>query len=249
MQLLLTSHSTHIAAKLSLGNTATIYNDREQGRLAVHYVLSGLNDTATVHYLSKYLDATKSRMLFARKIILVEGIAEQLLIPKFFELHCGSTLEKQGCNVINVCGVAFKHFLKVIGAGFFVKCVVSTDRDTGTATRGRASALKEEFDQEDLIRVEITDTATFETDLIEANKSGPGKEILLDALRATRPRSGEKLARELGVGDIDVEDFYGQIKGYKSEFAFNLLGELEDVEDPEGFTVPGYIQRGFEFLE
>jgi len=248
MQLLLTSHSTHIAAKLSLENTAIIYNNREEGRLDVHYVLSGLSDARTVHYLSKYLDATKSRMFFARKILLVEGIAEQLLIPRFYELHCGSTVERRGCNVINVCGVAFRHFLKVIGSGFFVRCVVFTDSDTGTKGEQRARALKREFDQRDLILVEITDTATFETDLIEANKRGPGKQILLDALKVTRPRSGAKLAEELGVKDIDVDAFYEQVNGHKSEFAFNLLAQLEDVPDGSALAIPEYVRRGFEFL-
>ncbi len=40
MQLLLTSHSTHIAAKLNLGNTVIIFNDAEKSCLSSHYILA-----------------------------------------------------------------------------------------------------------------------------------------------------------------------------------------------------------------
>ena len=182
MQLLLTSHSTHIAAKLNLENTVIIFNDQEQHTLKSHYILSRLDvksEKSTIHYLSRYLDTTKSRMFFARKIILVEGIAEQLLIPKFFEIYCENCIEKEGCNVVNVNGVAFKHFLKVIRNGFFIKCLVLTDRDTGKKTQERAEDLKKEFDEGKIIRVEITENTTFEKDIIAANRNGKGKTILL----------------------------------------------------------------------
>ena len=99
MQLLITSHSTHIAARLHLENTAVMFRDRARNGIGSHYVLAGLDpkkEKPTIHYLSKYIDATKSRLFFARKVILVEGIAEQLLIPAFFELYSGHTLEEEG---------------------------------------------------------------------------------------------------------------------------------------------------------
>lgn len=251
MQLLLTSHSTHIAAKLNLGNTVIIFNDAERSCLSSHYILSGLDtkkDKQTIHYLSKYLDATKSRMFFARKIILIEGIAEQLLIPKFFELHFGSSVERQSCNVINVGGVAFRHFLKVIISGFFIKCVVFTDRDTDKRSEDRAENLKRDFDHTDLVAIEISEESTFEKDLIAANRIGKGKEIILDALRETRPINGKKLADTLGNRDIDVQLFFDEIENYKSEFAFNLLKQLNKPEIQLGFTIPNYIKRGFKFM-
>ncbi len=249
MQLLLTSHSTHIAAKLNLENTVIVFYNQAQQTLNSHYILSGLDgkrEKSTIHYLSKYLDTTKSRMFFARKIILVEGIAEQLLIPKFFEIYCANCVEKEGCNIINVNGVAFKHFLKIIRNGFFIKCLVLTDRDTGKTTQERAEDLKEEFDKGKIIRIEITEDTTFEKDIIATNRTGKGKSILLKALTATKPINGPKLSKELGESDIDVGTFFGEIEHYKAEFAFNLFAELET--DPKGFNIPEYIKKGFKFM-
>jgi predicted ATP-dependent endonuclease of OLD family len=251
MQLLLTTHSTHIAAKISLSNSVVIFND-SNNEPASHYILSGIDEEgekSTIHYLSKYIDATKSRMFFARKIVLVEGIAEQLLIPIFYKNCSDKTLEKVGCNIINVSGVAFSHFLKVIGSGFFIKGLVLTDRDTGKETEERAADLKSEFDQEQLIRVEISDESTFEKDLVAANKNGKGKEILLNALRETKPQRGPQYEKEVGESDLKIDSFFSEIERYKSEFAFNLASQLKDPVNWNGFIIPTYIERGFQFME
>lgn len=251
MQLLLTTHSTHIAAKMSLKNSVILFNNN-YNRPASHYILSGIDEKAeknTVHYLSKYIDATKSRMFFARKIILVEGIAEQLLIPLFFRKNSDKTLEKVGCNIINVNGVAFNHFLKIIRSGFFIKGLVLTDSDTGKKTEERAADLKEEFDKKGLIRVEISEESTFEKDLIKANMSGKGKEILLSALNKTKPQRGPEFKKEIGGNDLGVESFFSEIENYKSEFAFNLASQLKDKKNLEEFEIPKYIEKGFQFME
>ncbi|MBW2643010.1 MAG: AAA family ATPase, partial [Deltaproteobacteria bacterium] len=150
MQLLLTTHSTNVAAKMSLNSSVIVFND-QNGSPSSHYILSGIDESkekSTIHYLSKFIDATKSRMFFARKLILVEGIAEQLLIPLFFKDDSEETLEKVGCNIINVSGVAFSHFLKIIQSGFFIKGLVLTDRDTGKKTEERAADLKKDYEHE-----------------------------------------------------------------------------------------------------
>lgn len=249
IQLLLTSHSTHIAAKLDLENTVVLFAEPETGRLSSHYILSGIDITKeqdAVRFLSLYLDATKSRMFFARRLILVEGIAEQTLVPRFFELHKGESLERHGATVLNVHGVAFRHFLTIIKNGFFRKCVVLTDQDTGTATENRATNLKSEFDDGKVIQIEITTTSTFEKEVISANVSGKGKGIILDALKATRPQIGQEIAAKAGKGSVDVDACFDAIADYKAEFAFNLAKRLD--KDSTGFILPNYIQNAFSFL-
>lgn len=255
LQLILTSHSSHITSKLSLANTLVLF--KEGNNIKSHYILNGLDkeeDNESINYLAKYLDATKSTMFFSRKLILVEGIAEQLLMPKFFEKVTGKTLEKENCTVINVNGVAFEHFLKVIKNGFFVKCVVFTDSDADKQTKNRAPELKTEYDSNKIL-VQITDKTTFEKDLIESNKTvtkvlGKNKNILLDILEKTKQKtrtnqSIEKYREGLN-SDIDIDDFFTEIKKYKSEFAFNLLDKMN--EDLSKINVPTYIENGLIFL-
>lgn len=251
MQLLITSHSTHIAAKLSLENSCVIFYDLKTKKNQAHYVLDGLDtkkEADTISYLKRYLDATKSRIFFTRKVILVEGFAEQFLIPEFFKAIYGEeqSLEKNDCNVVNVNGVAFKHFLRIIKNGYFIKCLVFTDQDTGTKTENRATQLRADFNQPDLIDVEMTKLSTFEKDLIDSNKSGGGKKVLIETLKLVKPTGGVEFEKTVGKNDIDIEAFFLEIKNYKSEFAFRLAEQMKIM--PGALVIPDYIKNGFGFL-
>ena len=149
LQLILTSHSPYIATKLGFDTIYVLYKD-QKSKAQKHNLLSGLKDTDdTVRYLRKFLDATNSKMFFAKKIILVEGISEQILIPALFRMSRDKTLEQCGCNIISVNGVSFRHFLEVIRNGYFIKCLVLTDKDSDGKREGsgRASKLKEEYEK------------------------------------------------------------------------------------------------------
>ncbi|WP_295794679.1 AAA family ATPase [Mucilaginibacter sp.] len=247
-QLLLTSHSTHITGKLSLENSVVLFKDLISGEIKCHYLLDKLDvlkEAQSIAYLEKYLDATKSCMFFSRKVILVEGISEQILLPVLYKRHKNVTFEKIGCSVINVNGVAFSHFLKVVKNGFFVKCLVLTDSDTNKRTENRANNLKSEFSSP-VILVEKSDKSQFEKDLIDSNKNGSGKAILLSALIKTKPTNGKAFEQVTGTNDIDVETFFSEIEQYKSEFSFNLSKELS--LKTATFILPSYIIRGLDFI-
>lgn len=260
LQLILTSHSTHVAAKLALENTVVLFQSETGNSLAAHYILDGIDPVKnknTIRFLSLYLDATKSCMFFARRLILVEGISEQAVIPILFEQETGWTLESIGCTVINVNGVAFRHFLTIIQNGFFKKCVVLTDSDTGTKTENRAASLKNDFDNIHNITIEFTKESTFEKDLIAANKSGDTKELLFDALSMTKPRNGPKFKKGTGDKDIDVSAFFNEIEDYKAEFAFSLVTTVtnepqraeQEKRQVRELTVPPYILDAFTFIQ
>jgi predicted ATP-dependent endonuclease of OLD family len=260
LQLVLTSHSTHIAAKLELDNTAVLFKSDIDGKLRVHYILDGIDrvkNRAAIRFLSLYLDATKSRMLFARRLILVEGIAEQTVIPLLFEQSEGKSLEAIGCTVLNVNGVAFRHFLTVVNNGFFKKCVVLTDSDTGTKVEDRADKLSADYANITHIKVESTESSTFEKDLIEANKAGDKREFLFDALTLTKPNNGPKFKLDTGAREINVTNFFSEIEDYKAEFAFALASVLsEEIKTaykegrtPKKLSIPTYITSAFNFIK
>lgn len=90
-QSILTTHSTHITASASLSSYITL-TPPEDGSAVESAALSqnsGLKD-GEVADLERYLDATKSNLLFARKVMLVEGPAELFLIP------AGNTKHRSG---------------------------------------------------------------------------------------------------------------------------------------------------------
>ena len=58
------------------------------------------------------MDATKSDMLFAQRVILVEGLAEQLLLSVMAE-YINESLEDNHIAVINIGGGYFDHILNL----------------------------------------------------------------------------------------------------------------------------------------
>lgn len=276
LQIILTSHSTHITSKLELDSTVVVFNDKEINSVSNHYILNNFANAKgkldakakhSIRYLTRFLDATKSTMFFSRKLIFVEGIAEQTLLPIFFERSYRRTLEKEGISIVNVNGVAFEHFLKILKNGYFIKCLVLTDSDINTKQRKRAENLKAEYKEfSNIIDIKFTTTSTFEIEIIEENKKDESnRTTILEAISLTRPNSGgAEFAAEFNKS-LDTASFFhliepkneeGEKSGdYKSEFATNLADLLSLTIQKEDeyiykndFFVPKYILDGFSFL-
>lgn len=116
-QIFVTTHSTFITAASQLDDLICLYRDGIN--VCVAYPGKAfesnkggekvINETSK-KYVQRFLDATKSNMLFAEKIIMVEGIAEQLLIPIMAEYE-GISLADNHVAVLQVGGRYFEHFL------------------------------------------------------------------------------------------------------------------------------------------
>lgn len=135
-QIFVTTHSTHITSAVSLDEIICLHN--ENGETNVGYPKSVfLNENGTENikskkYVQRFLDATKSDMLFAQKVLFVEGIAEQLLLS-IFANYLDKSLEDHHVAVINVGGRYFNHFLCLFDGEkentIPKKIVCLTDRD------------------------------------------------------------------------------------------------------------------------
>lgn len=248
IQLILTSHSNHITTKIDFDNTVILYNDNNT--LATHYVLQGFSSTAEdkrrIKYLRKYLDSENVNLFYSRKIILVEGISEKLLIPVFYKIEQSESLEKANSCIVNVNGLAFKNFLDIIKNGYHTKCLVLTDSDKDTKAADRAENLSTAYSDIVQISVSISEQTTFEKDIIASNQSGQGKQILFKVLEQVRPIAGKAYSTEIGEADIVVDTYFDLIEEFKSDFAYQLMIELE--ENSTGFNIPNYIKEGITFL-
>lgn len=119
-QVFLTTHSTHVTAAAGLDSIICMSAPAEKADPRVSYPGKVFADTpqgrTSKKYVERFLDATKSAMLFAKGIILVEGLAEQLLIPCLAE-YMELPLETKHVALVPVGGSTFKHFLPLFGVG------------------------------------------------------------------------------------------------------------------------------------
>lgn len=129
-QIFVTSHSTHITSAVSLDEIICLHN--EEGITTIGYPGKTFPDEKSKKYVQRFLDATKSDMLFAQKIMLVEGIAEQILMSVFAQ-YIDESLEDSHIAVVNVGGRYFNHFLHLFDSNkehTIKKAVICiTDRD------------------------------------------------------------------------------------------------------------------------
>jgi putative ATP-dependent endonuclease of OLD family len=127
-QFILTTHSTTLGASIDLRNLIICKGFEAFPMAATYTELSQKN----YDYLGRFLDATKANLFFARGVILVEGDAENLLIPTLAEI-IGRPLHRYGVSIVNVGSIAFLHYANVFqrkdGKGMGIRVAVVTDKD------------------------------------------------------------------------------------------------------------------------
>jgi putative ATP-dependent endonuclease of the OLD family len=129
-QAILTTHSTHITANAGLASYVVL-TQRGAPAIASSVPTNGAQlESTEVRDLERYLDATRSNLLFARKVMLVEGPAELFLIPALLKQVKGVDLEREGISVIPIYGVHFNVYAKLFSANALPKkCAIVTDGD------------------------------------------------------------------------------------------------------------------------
>jgi len=116
MQVIVTTHSTVISSAVSINNV--IHVSRLERPLAVALRLCGLSEPSR-KFVDRWLDVTKSNLLFAKGVVLVEGIAEAIVVPELARvvLHRlgegKNSLDDYGVSVINLNGIYFKYFMQL----------------------------------------------------------------------------------------------------------------------------------------
>jgi len=129
-QSILTTHSTHLTAQAGLKSYVVL---TQTGEPAVASSVPAKNnelDEDDIGDLERYLDATKSNLLYARKVMLVEGPAELFLIPALIKKVKGIDLAREGVSVIPIYGVHFDVYARLFSEdGLPKKCAIVTDGD------------------------------------------------------------------------------------------------------------------------
>ena len=113
-QIFITSHSPNITAAVNLDDIIVLYKDNNEVRVAYpgRVFTNTKEDIVSKSYVQRFIDVTKADIFFAKNLILVEGIAEQLLFPEFARiLTCDLT--DAHVSVVNIGGRYFEHFLKL----------------------------------------------------------------------------------------------------------------------------------------
>lgn len=117
-QIFITSHSSNITAAVDLNDVIVLYKDINKNMNVAYpgkvFDENDPEDQKSKKYVQRFLDVTKADIFFAQNVILVEGLAEQLLVPEFAKaLNPDNDLIENHTSIINIGGRYFDHFLKL----------------------------------------------------------------------------------------------------------------------------------------
>jgi putative ATP-dependent endonuclease of the OLD family len=227
---LLTTHSPHVVS-VSPVRSLVLLRHSKADNASVGVSTANLRLTPVeLADIERYLDVTRGEIAFAKGVILVEGEAEEFVVPVLAN-RLGYDLDKLGITVCSVGGTHFLPYVKFLGPhGLQLPYAVITDEDP-TRTGGKLGLsrartlvkyLDSDFDDGDLVETAKTHgiflTAhTFEVAMWNAGRKTTLKTAFLDLVgnTAARKRANDEWKDESGIVDFaqmlrDIENNVGK---------------------------------------
>lgn len=126
-QVFLSTHSTHISSASEISDMNIL--GLSGNSVDVYQPANGLGDIECSR-IERYLNATRSTLLFAKGVILVEGDAELILIPELVKTVLGVSLDELGISLVSMDSAFFEHLSTLFHSDRVRKnCAIITDSD------------------------------------------------------------------------------------------------------------------------
>lgn len=260
VQTILTSHSTHIVSQVPLSTVVSLTKRQDATVATGNLALNASLSAPEVADLERYLDSTKSSLLFARKVMLVEGASELFLIPALFQSILGVNLEREGISLVAIHGVHFDVYTKLFCSGSLEKkCAVIADADLSP------SDASDEFDaaedapdlmalQSDFVRVFLGAT-TFERELVSEETLPMFIETVrvLNAPQILHQLEQGLIHLNLGILDEAAErqlltDLGGAVLRTAKRFGKARFAQIAARFSGQATAMPEYIEQAYDWL-
>jgi len=108
VQIIITTHSPNLASAIDLENIVIIHNRHAYPMSAEQTQL----EKSDYRFLQRFLDVTKANLFFARAVVIVEGDAENILLPTLAKL-IGRDFTEYGVSIVNVGGVGLRRYARI----------------------------------------------------------------------------------------------------------------------------------------
>lgn len=108
IQIIVTTHSPNLASAIQLDNLVLMSSGKAFSLCAGKTEL----DPADYGFLSRFLDVTKANLFFARGLMIVEGDAENILLPTLAHI-LRRDFTGNGVSIVNVGGIGLRRFARI----------------------------------------------------------------------------------------------------------------------------------------
>jgi putative ATP-dependent endonuclease of OLD family len=271
IQVIATTHSPNLASSVGVENVVVLrtrheteQDDQQQPVIRRKTCALALVDLKLDHddlrKIGQYLDATRAAILFARRIILVEGTAEAVLLPVLarelvFQGDSAKRREFHAVTIVNVGSVDFSPYIRLLltsidGLSVVDHLVVITDKDP--KPDDNKGGDQEDADRLDKLRKLQQELGadrltlalaeyTLEADLLGESENEP---VLRTAYLKQHPRSKEKW-QAIADANESAKELYRKLRAdkrfiSKGEFAHDIALAIRDGKK---FVVPTYLRE------
>lgn len=252
VQVLMTTHSDNLSAASKISRMNIISKQDNGSKVMQPYI--GLEEEEISH-IERYLDVKRSELLFSKSVILVEGDAEEILIPVMVKKCLGVSLDEMGISLINIGSIGFENIYKLFhDLRINKKCAIVSDLDTpidfsdegqnNAYDRGkeRKKKLEEESRKNKWVKG-FFGKYTFEIEIVKGN------EEYIDALidkTYTKDSTRKDKKKDIRSDKVEV---YGDVmlkmaNANKKGWNALMLSELVDKK----CWIPEYIQNALVFV-
>jgi len=253
---IISTHSPQLATAAALKDLVLLKTHGKHGCKATSaYEFLKTLDTRSQKDLERFLDITKSEMLFSKGVLFVEGDVEMMLVSEFANI-IGKPLDDYGISVCNVNGAHFNHVV-TLAYNFHIPWVVITDGDPYRPVTG----LQRAIDLTKLIKPSIQNRLKTLHDNGERVKALRGlrrlgifvndwtieasllKSGLWNELKQTFAELGSELGEKVHAGAAHIDAYnadpsddnlkrilttISDVRWGKGRFAHRLIGHIKD---------------------
>ena len=233
IQLILTTHSPNLASKIKLKSLVVCNNSNAFPMGNKHTQL----DESDYKFLERFLDTTKSNLFFAKGVILVEGWAEELIIPSLAN-KIGLPLTENGVSVINLGNTAFLRYSRIFQRSeeeygkFDIPVSIITDLDLKPTEEdgNKEDKIKQKKDKYngETVNTFVSPQWTLEYCLAKSESIGEQfRNIVKEVHSGTNwDDFMEKLSEKLGNKSLN-----------KTEIAYRLAEQLDETSSTENSEI------------
>lgn len=214
-QIIIATHNSLISTRLDLRKSILINSSSKKP-----VTLKNLSNS-TAKFFMKAPDNNILELVLSRKVILVEGDAEYMLIDAMYSKETGRSLEADNVHVISVGGTSFKRYME-LAKELAIKTAVVRDNDKDYQMNCVENYIEHVSDRIKVFSDENPERYTFEVCLYQDNKA------ICDKIF-----SGGKI-RKMPLGFM---------LSHKAESAFQLLDNYSEL-----LIVPDYIKRAITWI-
>lgn len=220
-QIIVATHNNMIASRLNLNNVLWI---TEEGVKSLAGVKSDVAE-----FFVRADDNAFLQLLLSKKVFLVEGATEFLLLPMFYQQITRYTIEEDGISVISCNGISYMRYLE-IAKTTGKRIAVITDNDENAHRITDAASFNQANNLQHIFMGATVDEWTWEACIYKENKT------ILDEMIDVQAGAAYKFH------DKDYGAVLGKMLHNKVDVAYQML------TSGKTFSVPQYVKDAIEWL-